>query len=111
MGCKSVILATGSSPIGHTIAKQLGHDITKPVPSLFTLNSNKIVKNSKVPFYDLAGVSVPKVKVAFRVKGKKQCLNENTNAFKKCYTNTKNIFCSLSIVHVGKRKQKKDLKK
>ena len=66
----SVILATGSSPIGHKIAKELGHDIMQPVPSLFTLNSNKIVKNLDAPFHDLAGVSVQKAKVTFRVKGK-----------------------------------------
>ena len=34
----ALILATGSFPIGHEIARSLGHKIVKTVPSLFTLS-------------------------------------------------------------------------
>lgn len=34
--CDKLLIATGSAPIGHSIAAQLGHTIIKPVPSLFT---------------------------------------------------------------------------
>jgi len=54
----SLILATGSFPLGHEIARSLGHDIVKPVPSLFTLDSKKLTSNEGI-FNGLAGVSVP----------------------------------------------------
>lgn len=49
----SILLATGSSPWGHDLAKQFGHTIVEPVPSLFTFN----VPTS--PLLDLSGISVP----------------------------------------------------
>ncbi len=36
--CDRVLLATGSNPQGHRLAKALGHEIIPPVPSLFTFN-------------------------------------------------------------------------
>jgi len=48
----ALLLATGSSPQGYEWAKQLGHTIELPVPSLFTFN----VPTS--PLLDLAGISV-----------------------------------------------------
>lgn len=48
----ALLLATGSSPQGYEWAKQLGHTIEQPVPSLFTFN----VPTS--PLLDLAGISV-----------------------------------------------------
>lgn len=48
-----ILLATGSAPAGYEIAKQFGHTIVPPVPSLFTFN----VPTS--PLLDLAGISVP----------------------------------------------------
>jgi len=54
----SLILATGSFPLGHEIARSLGHDIVKPVPSLFTLDSKELTSNEGI-FNGLAGVSVP----------------------------------------------------
>ncbi|MBD3881258.1 NAD(P)/FAD-dependent oxidoreductase [Phormidium tenue FACHB-886] len=33
-----LLLATGSTPYGHRLAKSLGHSIVPPVPSLFTFN-------------------------------------------------------------------------
>jgi len=55
-----VILATGSSPVGWEIAKNLGHKINTPIPSLFTFN---------IPSFQLAplaGVSVDRVKVSLK---------------------------------------------
>ncbi len=51
---KKLLLATGSSPWGHEIAKQFGHALVPSVPSLFTFN----VPTS--PLLDLAGIAVPK---------------------------------------------------
>lgn len=62
----SVLLATGSSSWGHAVAKELGHDIVEPVPSLFTFN----VPTS--PLLDLSGISVPKVIVTLKDTGFKQ---------------------------------------
>lgn len=53
--CRCLLLATGSSPQGHLLAKSLGHSIKNPVPSLFTFN----VPNS--PLKGLEGISVEKV--------------------------------------------------
>jgi predicted Rossmann fold flavoprotein len=36
--CEALLIASGSHPSGHKLAKQLGHTIHEPVPSLFTLN-------------------------------------------------------------------------
>ncbi|EFJ27107.1 hypothetical protein SELMODRAFT_96521, partial [Selaginella moellendorffii] len=46
------LLATGSSPQGYKLAKELGHDLVSPAPSLFTFK----VADSKLG--ELAGVSV-----------------------------------------------------
>ena len=54
----ALILATGSFPLGHVIAKSLGHEIVKPVPSLFTFDAKDLVNDGGV-FNGLAGVSVP----------------------------------------------------
>ncbi|NGX38046.1 MAG: Ferredoxin--NADP reductase [Chlamydiae bacterium] len=49
--CKKLLLATGSSSQGYEWAKQLGHTIQKPLPSLFTFN----VPTS--PLKELSGIS------------------------------------------------------
>jgi len=54
----AVILATGSFPMGHEIARSLGHTIVKPVPSLFTLDAQDLVRDGGI-FNGLAGVAVP----------------------------------------------------
>lgn len=59
--CRKLILATGSSKEGHEWAKQLGHTIQDPVPSLFTFN----VPNS--PLNHLSGIAVERVKI--KIKG------------------------------------------
>lgn len=48
----ALLLATGSSPQGYEWAKQLGHTIQEPIPSLFTFN----VPTS--PLLDLNGISL-----------------------------------------------------
>lgn len=62
----SVLLATGSSPWGYSMAKELGHAIVEPVPSLFTFN----VPTS--PLLDLPGISVPQVTVILKDTAFKQ---------------------------------------
>ncbi len=55
--CDRLILATGSNPSGFKWAKDLGHTIEPPVPSLFTFN----ISDPRIQ--DLAGVSVANAKV------------------------------------------------
>ncbi|AFZ37793.1 HI0933 family protein [Stanieria cyanosphaera PCC 7437] len=55
--CNCVLIATGSNRLGYLWAKNLGHTIESPVPSLFTFN----LKDSRLQ--DLAGVSVDSVRV------------------------------------------------
>lgn len=50
---KYVLLSTGSSPAGVKLAESLGHELSTPVPSLFTF------KISSPLLSDLAGVSFP----------------------------------------------------
>ena len=56
----SVLLATGSSSWGYAVAKELGHEIIEPVPSLFTFNT------PTSPLLDLPGISVSKVIVTLK---------------------------------------------
>ena len=55
--CDRLLIATGSNPLGYRWAKNLGHRIESPVPSLFTFN----IKDSRL--HNLAGVSVNHVQV------------------------------------------------
>ena len=66
MQCDRLLLATGSSQVGYQIAKDLGHQIEPPVPSLFTFN----VLDDRLK--DLAGVSVESVRLRLAVDGKTQ---------------------------------------
>lgn len=52
-----LLLATGSNPSGYRWAEQLGHQITPPVPSLFTFN----IADERLK--DLAGISVNHAKI------------------------------------------------
>ncbi|MEM8779608.1 MAG: aminoacetone oxidase family FAD-binding enzyme, partial [Cyanobacteria bacterium P01_G01_bin.49] len=60
-----LLIATGSNPSGYDWAKNLGHTIVPPVPSLFTFNIN----DSRLQ--DLAGISVENVAVRLLNSGKK----------------------------------------
>ena len=55
---KKVVIATGSHPSGHSLAAQLGHDITQLVPSLFSFN----IPTSCL--LSLSGISVENVSVS-----------------------------------------------
>lgn len=64
--CDSVLIATGSNPLGYRWAKSLGHTIQQPVPSLFTF------KISDSRLRNLAGVAVKNVEIKFLNMGKKK---------------------------------------
>jgi hypothetical protein len=62
--CDRLLIATGSNPLGYLWARNLGHNIESPVPSLFTFN----IKDSRLK--DLAGVRVEKVHLKLLETGK-----------------------------------------
>ncbi len=62
----ALILATGSFPLGHEIARSLGHTIIQPVPSLFTFDAKDSVMDGGV-FHGLAGVAVPLARLSLVV--------------------------------------------
>lgn len=57
---KKLLLASGSSPLGHLFAEAFGHTLQKAIPSLFTLNIPNF------PLQELSGISVPKAKVSIQ---------------------------------------------
>jgi hypothetical protein len=63
----AIILATGSSPVGYVLSESLGHELVKPVPSLFTLNCKHAIKEDGL-LYGLSGVSVPSGRVSISKK-------------------------------------------
>ncbi|CAJ1946908.1 unnamed protein product [Sphenostylis stenocarpa] len=56
-----LLIASGSSRQGYTLASQLGHSIVDPVPSLFTFK----IEDSHLR--ELSGVTFPKVKVRLKL--------------------------------------------
>eukprot|EP00577_Skeletonema_sp_RCC1716_P016232 CAMPEP_0113420788 /NCGR_PEP_ID=MMETSP0013_2-20120614/27523_1 /TAXON_ID=2843 ORGANISM="Skeletonema costatum, Strain 1716" /NCGR_SAMPLE_ID=MMETSP0013_2 /ASSEMBLY_ACC=CAM_ASM_000158 /LENGTH=542 /DNA_ID=CAMNT_0000308307 /DNA_START=52 /DNA_END=1676 /DNA_ORIENTATION=- /assembly_acc=CAM_ASM_000158 len=62
----ALILATGSFPIGHEIARSLGHKVIKPVPSLFTFDTKELVREGGT-FHGLAGLSVQTARLTLTV--------------------------------------------
>ena len=62
--CDCVLVATGSNPLGYRWAKDLGHKIEPPVPSLFTFN----IADPRLQ--GLAGISVENVCVSLSETGK-----------------------------------------
>lgn len=59
--CNKLVLACGSSALGHKFAKNLGHTIIPTVPSLFTFNT------PSSPLLELAGIAVPNVELQLSV--------------------------------------------
>ncbi|CAA7404107.1 unnamed protein product [Spirodela intermedia] len=57
-----LLIATGSSRQGYTIAIQLGHSIIDPAPSLFTF------KIADAQLADLSGVTFPRVKAKLKLQ-------------------------------------------
>ena len=68
----SVILATGSAPLGYQLAAKLGHEIIPTVPSLFTLNTKDELVAPNGLFVDLAGLSVQQARVTLKLPGQKK---------------------------------------
>jgi predicted Rossmann fold flavoprotein len=62
--CNRLLLATGSSLAGYKIARELGHDIQTPVPSLFTFNI------ADPQLRELAGISISSVNLRLSNSGK-----------------------------------------
>ncbi|KAL6960701.1 hypothetical protein U1Q18_038464 [Sarracenia purpurea var. burkii] len=59
---KYLLVASGSSRQGYTLATQLGHSIVEPVPSLFTFK----IEDTKLA--ELSGVTFPKVKAKLKLE-------------------------------------------
>lgn len=59
-----VLIATGNNPLGYRWAKQMGHSIETPVPSLFTFT----IRDRRLQ--DLAGVSVEDVHIQLKTEKK-----------------------------------------
>ncbi|XP_077225285.1 uncharacterized protein LOC143858525 isoform X2 [Tasmannia lanceolata] len=57
-----LLIATGNSQQGYSMAVQLGHSIVDPIPSLFTFK----VKDTQLA--DLSGVTFPKVKAMLKIE-------------------------------------------
>ncbi len=61
---RNIILSTGGHPSGHKLAKSLGHNIVKPVPSLFTFTA----KENKLK--ECSGVSIKNIDIEIQLKNK-----------------------------------------
>ena len=61
-----LLLATGSSPVGHKISESLGHTITELSPSLFTFNINNSLLEGN------AGVSFKDAEILLKIEGSKK---------------------------------------
>ena len=68
--CNYLLLASGSSPAGHRIAKSLGHHIESPTPSLFTFN----IADKKL--HQLSGVAVNSVALRLKTEDMKKPLTQ-----------------------------------
>ena len=64
--CDRLLIATGSNPLGYNWAKDLGHAIAPPVPSLFTFK----IKDPRLE--GLAGVSAENVRLRLLTTGKQK---------------------------------------
>ena len=68
--CDRILLATGSSPQGHLIAKNLGHTLEPPVPSLFTFTIKDGVLRQR------SGLSMNPVEVKLKLPSQKKPLTQ-----------------------------------
>lgn len=68
--CDRILLATGSSPQGHRIAKSLGHTLEPPVPSLFTFTVKDAALRAR------SGLSMNPVEVKLKLPGQKKPLTQ-----------------------------------
>ena len=61
---KNIILSTGGHPSGHKLAKNFGHSIIRPVPSLFTFSSKETKLN------ECSGVSIKNIDIEIQLNNK-----------------------------------------
>ena len=66
--CDKLVLATGSSRVGHGFAESLGHTIVPPIPSLFTFKIND------KSLHALSGLAVEKAQVW--IAGQKKAMQQ-----------------------------------
>eukprot|EP01043_Picozoa_sp_COSAG02_P015769 COSAG02_NODE_680_length_18551_cov_16.648060_2_plen_498_part_00 len=60
MQCSMLLLATGSAPVGYSLARGLGHRLIKPYPSLFSFRVESI---DCTPLAGLAGLALPNASI------------------------------------------------
>ena len=61
---KNIILSTGGHPSGHKLAKNFGHSIIRPVPSLFTFSTKEPKLN------ECSGVSIKNIDIEIQLNNK-----------------------------------------
>ena len=61
---KNIILSTGGHPSGYKLAKNFGHSIIRPVPSLFTFSTKETKLN------DCSGVSIKNIDIEIQLNNK-----------------------------------------
>ena len=61
---KNIILSTGGHPSGHKLAKNFGHSIIRPVPSLFTFSTKERKLN------ECSGVSIKNIDIEIQLNNK-----------------------------------------
>ncbi len=61
---KNIILSTGGHPSGYTLAKNFGHSIIRPVPSLFTFSTKETKLN------ECSGVSIKNIDIEIQLNNK-----------------------------------------
>ncbi len=61
---KNIILSTGSHPSGHKLAKNFGHSVIRPVPSLFTFSTKETKLN------ECSGVSIKNIDIEIQLNNK-----------------------------------------
>jgi predicted flavoprotein YhiN len=99
----ALILATGSFPLGHDIARSLGHNVIKPVPSLFTFDTKDLVQDGGT-FHGLAGLSVPHARLTLTVSDEmKQSASDNDQTNR----NSNDDDGALATTKTKKRRKKK----
>lgn len=99
----ALILATGSFPLGHEIARSLGHNVIRPVPSLFTFDTKDLVQEGGA-FHGLAGLSVPHARLTLTVSDEmKQSASDNDQTI----DNSNDDDVALATTKTKKKKRKK----
>lgn len=69
-----LLIASGNSKQGYSLASQLGHSIVHPVPSLFTFK----IEDPRLA--DLSGITFPKVKATLKIENARRNIPQLTQA-------------------------------